>query len=87
MFPIKQITYLSQTAIVKGDRRVSPISAAGILAKTERDSLLLKYGRKYPQYGFEQHKGYATKTHKEAIKKYGPCLYHRKSFSGVKEYI
>ena len=86
-FPIKELSHLSQTPIVKGDRRASPISAAGILAKTERDALLFKYGWQYPEYGFEKHKGYATKNHKEAIKKYGPCSIHRKSFSGVKEYI
>ena len=84
---IKQLSHFSQTAIIKGDQRVSPISAAGILAKTERDKLLLEYSKYYPEYGFEKHKGYATKSHKEAIKKYGPCPIHRKSFSGVREYI
>lgn len=86
-FSIGNLPYFSQTPIIKGDKRVYPISAAGILAKTERDDLLLKYGRQYPEYGFEKHKGYATRNHKEAIKKYGPCSIHRKSFSGVKEYL
>ena len=85
-FPIKQLSYLSQTPIIKGDRRVSPIAAAGILAKTERDKLLFKYGNQYPQYGFEKHKGYATEQHKTAIKKHGPCPLHRRTFSGVREY-
>ena len=86
-FPIKQLQQFSQTPIIKGDRRASPISASGILAKTERDKYLLKLSLQYPKYGFEKHKGYATKKHKEAIKKYGPCLIHRKSFAGVREYI
>ncbi len=84
---IKQLSHFSQTAIVQGDRRASPISAAGILAKTERDKLMLKYGKLYPLYGFEKHKGYATKSHKAAIIKYGPCPIHRRGFSGVREYI
>lgn len=86
-FPIKQLSHWSQTPIVKGDRRVNPISAASILAKTERDALFVDYAKQYPEYGFETHKGYATKKHKEAIKKQGPCPIHRKSFSGVKEYL
>ena len=86
-FPIKQLSHWPQTPIVKGDRRVSPISAAGILAKTERDNLFLNYAKEYPGYGFETHKGYATKYHKEVIKRQGPCPIHRKSFSGVREYI
>ena len=86
-FPIPSLSDWPQTPVVKGDRRVSPISAAGILAKTERDSLFLTYAKKYPGYGFETHKGYATKKHKSAIEKQGPCPLHRKSFSGVKEYL
>ena len=86
-FSIGSLSYLSQTAIIKGDRRVSPISAAGILAKTERDKLLSAYSSQYPEYGFKKHKGYATKSHKEAIERYGPCSIHRTKFSGVREYI
>ena len=84
-FPIKQLSYLSQTPIVKGDQKASPISAASILAKTERDRCMFEYAKIYPEYGFEKHKGYAVKSHKLAIKKHGPCPIHRKSFSGVKE--
>jgi len=87
LFSIKQLSHLAQTTVIKGDRRVSPISAAGILAKTARDQLLIRYAQDYPKYGFDKHKGYATKAHKEAIKKYGPCPIHRKNFSGIKEYI
>ena len=86
-FTIKGLRHLSQTAIIKGDQRVDPISAAGIIAKIKRDTLFSKYHRQYPEYDFKNHKGYATKNHKEAIKRYGPCPLHRKNFSGVKEYI
>ena len=86
-FTLKEISHLSQTSLIKGDRRASPVSAAGILAKTERDRLLIKLSELYPEYGFEKHKGYATQGHKLAIKKYGPCPIHRKTFSGVKEYL
>ena len=86
MFTIKSLPQFPQTALVKGDQRAAPVMAAGIMAKTERDRLLGLYGRKYPEYGFEKHKGYPTKQHKEAIKKHGPCPLHRKSFSGVREY-
>ena len=86
-FPIKQLPYLSQTPIVKGDQKASPISAASILAKTERDQRMFEYAKIYPEYGFEKHKGYPVKSHKLAIKKYGHCPIHRKIFSGVKEHI
>ena len=86
-FKIKDFDQFEQTSIVKGDKRVLPIMAAGIMAKTERDALMKDYAKKYPQYGFEKHKGYATKEHKEAIEKYGPCPIHRLSFSGVKEFV
>ncbi len=86
-FTIQSLPQFNQTALIKGDRRALPIMAAGILAKTERDHLLFSYGKKYPEYGFERHKGYATKTHKKAIEKYGPCCIHRKNFSGVKEFL
>lgn len=66
--------------IVKGDSKSMSIAAASILAKVTRDRLLLEYAEKYPQYGFEKHKGYGTKVHIEAIKKYGMCEIHRPSF-------
>lgn len=76
-----------QSTIVKGDLRVSLISAASIVAKVARDDLMKKIGREFPEYGISEHKGYSTKAHKEAISKYGPTNWHRKSFSGVKEYL
>jgi len=70
-------------AIVKGDRDVSSISAASILAKTARDALLVEFDRVYPQYGFASHKGYATPEHLAALDRFGPCPIHRKSFAPV----
>lgn len=66
--------------IVKGDAKSMSIACASILAKVARDRLLYKYAEEYPMYGFDKHKGYGTKVHREAILKYGPCPYHRKSF-------
>ena len=63
--------------VVKGDSKSFSIAAASILAKVTRDRLLIEYNEQYPQYGFLQHKGYGTKAHIQAIKKYGPCDIHR----------
>jgi ribonuclease HII len=70
----------SQETIIKGDEKELAIALASILAKVERDNLMIKLARKYPKYSFEKHKGYGTKMHCEAIKKHGPCAIHRKSF-------
>lgn len=74
----------AQKAIIKGDEKVFSIAAASIIAKVTRDRLMKEYAQSYPQYGFEKHKGYGTKVHLEAIKKFGPCEIHRKTFGGVK---
>lgn len=66
--------------IIKGDAKSMSIACASILAKVSRDRLLYKYAEEYPEYLFNKHKGYGTKAHVEAIKKYGPCPYHRLSF-------
>lgn len=66
--------------IVKGDAKSVSIAAASILAKVSRDRFISEIAKKYPQYGFEKHKGYGTKAHTEAILKYGPCEIHRRSF-------
>lgn len=66
--------------IVKGDSKSYSVAAASVLAKVSRDRLLAEYDRIYPQYGFAKHKGYGTKAHYEAIKKYGVCELHRISF-------
>ena len=68
--------------IIKGDAKSESIAAASILAKVSRDRLMLELAKQYPEYGFEKHKGYGTKAHREAILKYGPCEIHRMSFLG-----
>ncbi|GAB4221640.1 MAG: ribonuclease HII [Spirochaetales bacterium] len=67
-------------AVIRGDANVPEIMAASILAKTYRDDLMIRWAQVYPQYGFEKHKGYPTKEHREAIRRWGPCPLHRKSF-------
>ena len=66
--------------VIKGDAKSMSIAAASILAKVSRDRLCYEYAKKYPEYGFDKHKGYGTKAHTEAILKYGPCEIHRLSF-------
>ncbi len=72
-------------ALVKGDSLSLSIAAASIIAKVERDRLMIHYAEQYPEYGFERHKGYGTKAHCAAILKYGPCPIHRRSFSPISE--
>ncbi len=66
--------------IIKGDAKSMSVACASILAKVTRDRLLYEYAKEYPQYSFDKHKGYGTKVHIEALKKYGSCKYHRQSF-------
>jgi ribonuclease HII len=73
----------SAKAFVDGDARHKPISAASILAKTARDAEMLVLHERYPQYGFDQHKGYSTADHFEALGRHGPCEIHRRSFAAV----
>jgi len=69
-----------QEALVKGDATCHAIAAASILAKTTRDALMRQYDGTFPGYGFADHKGYATESHREAIRLLGPCAIHRRSF-------
>jgi ribonuclease HII len=71
-------------AIVKGDVTVPAISAASIVAKVFRDSVMSKLDRKYPVYGFAQHKGYGTSQHIDALRVHGACAVHRRSFRPVR---
>lgn len=71
-------------AIIKGDLKEPAISAASILAKTERDRLMVGYDAAYPQFGFAGHKGYGTAAHAEALQRLGPCPIHRTSFAPVR---
>ncbi len=77
---------LPQKPIPKGDSLSISIAAASIIAKVSRDRLMQKYHHYYPQFDFPRHKGYPTRAHKEAIRKFGCSPIHRKSFKGVKEY-
>lgn len=73
--------------IIKGDAKSYTIAAASVIAKVTRDNLLYETDKKYPQYGFKNHKGYPTKKHLEAINKYGLIDGYRKTYSPVKKYI
>ncbi|MBI4837415.1 MAG: ribonuclease HII [Candidatus Portnoybacteria bacterium] len=75
----------TQKAIIKADEKVFSCMAASIIAKVTRDRIMRRAHEKYPQYGFDGHKGYGTKEHFEAIKKFGPCEIHRKSFKPMKK--
>ena len=66
--------------IIKGDSLSANIAAASILAKVTRDDFMLEQAKLYPEYGFDVHKGYGTKAHYEALRKYGPCPIHRRTF-------
>ena len=71
---------LPQVKIIKGDAKSLSIAAASVIAKVTRDRMMKEYHQLFPEYGFDQHKGYGSKSHIEAIKKYGPCPIHRRSF-------
>ena len=72
--------YVNQETIIKGDELHPVISMASIVAKVSRDAVMTKYGKVYPEYGFERHSGYGTRAHYEAIKAHGQTPIHRKSF-------
>ncbi len=76
---------LPHQTVIKGDAKSQAISAASILAKVSRDRYMLELDKKYPEYGFAKNKGYGTAAHIEAIKKYGPCPEHRRSF--IKNFV
>lgn len=71
---------IEQKAITNGDKIVKTISAASIIAKVTRDRIMRRAHQKFPKYCFDRHKGYGTKIHMGALKKYGPCEIHRRSF-------
>lgn len=73
-----------QMAIPQGDQKIKSISAASIVAKVTRDRIMREAHKKYPLYGFSQHKGYGTKIHMEMLREFGPCEIHRRSFKPVK---
>ena len=75
------VTKIQGQAVVKGDCLSKSIAAASILAKVTRDRKMVEFGKEYPQWGFERHKGYPTREHREAIAEYGLSPIHRRSFS------
>lgn len=77
----------SSEAIVQGDGSIAEISAASILAKVTRDREMIELDKRYPGYGFAQHKGYGTKIHLSALQQLGPCIIHRRSFAPVHQLI
>ena len=76
---------LPQRSIIKGDARCLSIAAASIVAKVTRDRLMVRLHEEYPEYGFQQHKGYGTPAHLEALRQYGATPHHRRSFAPVSE--
>lgn len=76
---------IPQVPIIKGDAKSISIGAASIIAKVTRDRMMEQYALLYPQYGFEGHKGYGSASHIEALKTYGPCPIHRKTF--IKNFV
>ncbi len=78
---------VAQELVVGGDRLVRTIAAASIIAKVTRDRMMDEYDALYPEYGFKKHKGYGTKAHMEALKRYGPTPIHRVSFAPVAQAV
>lgn len=74
-------------AVVKGDAKCTAIAAASVVAKVTRDRLMREAAEAWPGYGFEQHKGYGTAAHVAAIRKYGPCEIHRRSFEPIRSMV
>jgi len=72
---------IATRAVLRGDSLCFSIAAASILAKTERDSIMIELDKEYPEYGFARHKGYPTKLHATALLAHGPSPYHRRSFT------
>ena len=84
--PLESLDIYHQS-IVKGDAKSASIAAASIVAKVERDRMMNEFDKIYPQYGFAKNKGYGTSEHLEALRKYGPCEIHRKSFEPIKSMV
>lgn len=81
--PLKDLAVPHQS-VVQGDSQSASIAAASIIAKVTRDRVMLEYDKAYPQYGFAVHKGYLTQRHVDAIRQFGPCPIHRRSFEPIK---
>lgn len=86
-FPIRAFSENLQTNITKGDSNSMTIAAASILAKVHRDRKMLEFHEEYPKYGFDKHKGYGTRFHRDQIVKLGPCKIHRRTFEPTKSLV
>ena len=84
--PLESLDIYHQS-IINGDAKSASIAAASIVAKVERDRMMNEFDKIYPQYGFAKNKGYGTSEHLEALRKYGPCEIHRKSFEPIKSMV
>lgn len=84
---VKLDTDIPSTSIIKGDAKSASIAAASIIAKVTRDRMMIGLGKKYPEYGFEKHKGYGTSAHIEAVKKYGVLDFYRFTFAPISDLI
>jgi ribonuclease HII len=85
-FPLPGVP-LPHLSIKKGDEVTASVAAASVVAKVTRDRTMDRYHRRYPQYGFDHHRGYGTPSHRAAIARYGPCPIHRMSFKGMGLYM
>ncbi len=74
---------IPQKSVIKADEKIFTCQVSSIIAKVYRDRIMETYHQKYPQYGFDRHKGYPTKYHLRMLRKYGPCKIHRKSFKPI----
>jgi ribonuclease HII len=78
---------VAQLPLIKGESKSGSIAAASIMAKLQRDNIMVRLHEKFPHYNFRQNKGYPTKAHRTAIAEFGPCSVHRMTFKGVKEFV
>lgn len=83
-FPIPRYS-VPHRGIIQGDAKSAHIAAASIIAKVTRDAMMEKWDALYPEYGFSRHKGYGSPEHLQALRQYGPCPLHRRSFAPVRE--
>jgi ribonuclease HII len=84
---VPEFIHVPSKPVINGDNLSISIAAASILAKVHRDRIMEALHAQYPIYNWKQNKGYGTQEHRDAIKLYGPCRFHRKTFGGVKEYV
>lgn len=84
---VPELIQIPAKSVINGDSLSVSIAAASIVAKVHRDAYMEAMHQVYPIYQFNRHKGYGTQIHRDAIKIYGPCILHRKTFGGVKEYV